>query len=111
MHFNVTLWKGTRVLVTSNNDYKGYKGMITDVLCATETLWFELELNSNPIRVVILDYENLLEELYVYYLLCDYKWWCTIPAHVMRASHTHHSCDTIHRLETCKPWATTQFDK
>jgi len=71
MRFDVTPWKGTRVSVTGHNTFKGYHGTIIDVLYTPNTtngVRFQVELNSNPVRVDIFDYENLLEASYVYYL-------------------------------------------
>ena len=70
MRFDVTPWLGTRVSVTSNNAYKGYRGTIKDVLCTQKTtnaLRFQVELDSNPVVVEFFDYKNLLEASYVYY--------------------------------------------
>ena len=64
MQFDSTPWKGTRVTVTGDNQYKGIHGIIKDVLCNQKTssgLRFLVELQYVPIRVELFDYDHLLE--------------------------------------------------
>lgn len=65
MRFDATPWLGTRVSVTGNSPHKGYHGTIKDVLCNQSRLRFQVELDSFPVKLEIIDHDNLLDALWV----------------------------------------------